>query len=111
RFFSVLTCRAGACPEPPPAIAKDTPATPNAGKDFRRRFRFEACFACAILEISYVCEKMLNEWNRTRSTNPFVNADYNMSAIAQKQTTPSRGSGPQRRRTALCRVPVPARDL
>ena len=68
----------GAVADAPPAIAKDTPATPNAGKDFRRRFRFEACFACAILEISYVCEKMLNEWNRTRSTNPFVNADYNM---------------------------------
>jgi hypothetical protein len=33
------------------------------------------------------------------------------AAIGQKQTTPSRGSGPLRRRTALCRVPVPATDL
>jgi len=32
-----------------PASDKDTPATPNAGKAVLRRFRFEACFACAIV--------------------------------------------------------------
>jgi hypothetical protein len=47
----------GAVAEAPPAIVKDTPATPSAGKDFRIRFRFEACFACAIAEISYICEE------------------------------------------------------
>jgi hypothetical protein len=31
------------------------------------------------------------------------------AAIGQKQTTPSRGSGSLRKRTALCRVPVPPR--
>jgi hypothetical protein len=34
----------------PPAIVKDTPAAPNTGKAVIRRFRFEACFACAIAE-------------------------------------------------------------
>jgi hypothetical protein len=33
----------------PPAIAKDIPAAPQTGKAFCRRFRFEVCFARAIL--------------------------------------------------------------
>ena len=33
----------------PPASDKDIPATPNAGKAVRRRLRFEAFFACAIV--------------------------------------------------------------
>jgi hypothetical protein len=32
----------------PPAIAKDIPAAPHAGKAVFRRFRFEVCFARAI---------------------------------------------------------------
>src|SRR5215216_4077858 len=32
----------------PPAIAKDIPAAPHAGKALFRRFRFEACLARAI---------------------------------------------------------------
>ena len=38
-----------AAPAVPPAITKDTPAAPNAGKVIFRRFRFEARFACAIV--------------------------------------------------------------
>ena len=38
--------------------------------------------------LSYVCEKMLNEWNRTRSTNPFVNADYNMLVPQRRRHRP-----------------------
>jgi hypothetical protein len=33
----------------PPAIAKDMPAAPHAGKAVLRRFCFEACFARAIV--------------------------------------------------------------
>jgi hypothetical protein len=47
----------GAVADAPPAIAKDTPAAPNTGKDFRTRFRFEVCFACAIVEISMSARK------------------------------------------------------
>src|SRR6266849_1797843 len=39
-----------AAADAPPAIAKDTPAAPNTGMAVFRRFRFEACFACAIAE-------------------------------------------------------------
>ena len=52
------TFAVGAVADAPPAIAKDTPATPNTGKVVLRRFRFEACFACAIVEPSYACEQM-----------------------------------------------------
>jgi hypothetical protein len=38
-----------------PPIAKDAPAAPNIGNAILRRFRFEACFACAIIEPSYTC--------------------------------------------------------
>jgi hypothetical protein len=31
-----------------PASENETPASPNTGKAFLRRFRFEACFARAI---------------------------------------------------------------
>src|ERR1700686_1602757 len=33
---------------PPPAIARDTPASPNTGTALLRRFSFEARFACGI---------------------------------------------------------------
>jgi hypothetical protein len=36
----------------PPAIAKDIPAAPHTGKAIFGRFRFEACFARAIVEPS-----------------------------------------------------------
>ena len=39
----------GAVAAAPPAITKDTPAAPNAGKAILRRFRFETRFACAIV--------------------------------------------------------------
>jgi hypothetical protein len=43
----------------PPAIAKDMPAAPHAGKAVLRRFCFAACFARAILEPSCISEQML----------------------------------------------------
>jgi hypothetical protein len=43
----------------PPAIAKDIPAAPHAGKAVFRRFCFEACFARAIVEPSCTSEHML----------------------------------------------------
>ena len=39
--------------EAPPAMAKDTPATPNTGTALLRRFRLEACFAFDILLVSH----------------------------------------------------------
>lgn len=41
----------GAVAAAPPAITKDTPAAPNAGKAILRRFRFETRFACAIVAL------------------------------------------------------------
>jgi hypothetical protein len=38
----------------PPAIAKDTPATPNAGAALFRLFRFEPFFAGAIRVLPYL---------------------------------------------------------
>jgi len=35
-----------------PAMAKETPAAPHIGKAVFRRFRFEACFARAIVKPS-----------------------------------------------------------
>ena len=49
------TFAVGAVAETPPAIIKDAPAAPNAGKVILRRFRFEARFACAMLEPFYRC--------------------------------------------------------
>jgi len=43
----------------PPASDKDIPATPKAGKAVLRCFRFEAFFACAIVESSYSCDQLL----------------------------------------------------
>ena len=42
------TFAVGAFAAAPPAITKDTPAAPNAGKPTRRRFRLETCFVRAI---------------------------------------------------------------
>jgi hypothetical protein len=36
----------------PPVSARETPATPTAGKEIFRRFRLELCFACAMVEPS-----------------------------------------------------------
>src|ERR1700694_3521893 len=36
----------------PPTSENDTPAIPNTGSTFPPRFRFEACFFCAIIESS-----------------------------------------------------------
>src|SRR5215475_10698044 len=50
---SKLSCNdvaVGAVAEAPFAIIKDAPAAPNAGKAILRRFRFEARFACAMVE-------------------------------------------------------------
>jgi len=44
------TFAVGAFPAAPPAITKDTPAAPNAGKPIRRRFRLEGCFIRAIVK-------------------------------------------------------------
>jgi hypothetical protein len=44
----------------PPAIAKDTPAIPTIGTALPRRFRFEACFDCDILESSHTLQKCLD---------------------------------------------------
>ena len=44
------TFAVGAFAAAPPAIAKDTPAAPNAGKPIRRRFRLETCFVRAIVK-------------------------------------------------------------
>ncbi len=38
----------------PPAIAKDIPAAPHAGKAIFGRFRFDACFARAIVELPVI---------------------------------------------------------
>jgi hypothetical protein len=53
------TFAVGAVAEAPPAIANVTPAAPTTGKAVLRRFRFGACFACAISEPSYTCEKIV----------------------------------------------------
>jgi hypothetical protein len=37
----------------PPAIAKVIPAAPHTGKAIFGRFRFEACFARAIVQLLY----------------------------------------------------------
>src|SRR5262245_66010706 len=49
---SKLSCNdvPGAVAEAPFAIIKDAPAAPNAGKAILRCFRFEARFACAMVE-------------------------------------------------------------
>jgi hypothetical protein len=52
----------------PPAIAKDIPAAPHAGKAVPRRLRFEVCFARAIMEPSYTTEKMLGRCSVMHST-------------------------------------------
>ena len=44
------TFAVGAVAAAPPAIIKDTPAAPNAGKLLRRRFRLEGCFVRAIVK-------------------------------------------------------------
>src|SRR5262245_39732889 len=41
----------GAFAAAPPAIIKDIPAAPNAGKPTRRRFRLETCFVRAIVSL------------------------------------------------------------
>jgi hypothetical protein len=49
----------GATPaDAPPAIAKDMPAAPHAGKVIFRPFRFDACFARAIVDTPDTCEQM-----------------------------------------------------
>src|SRR5262249_19997937 len=52
------TFAVGAVAEAPPAIIKDAPAAPNAGKAILRCFRFEARFACAIVGSSDACEQI-----------------------------------------------------
>ena len=50
---------AGATPaDAPPAIAKDIPAAPQAGKAIFRRFRFATCFARAIVDTPCTCEQI-----------------------------------------------------
>ena len=49
----------------PPASDKDTPAIPNTGTDFVRRFRFEACFACDIVESSHTFEEIVRRMERS----------------------------------------------
>jgi hypothetical protein len=53
------TFAVGAVAAAPPTIANDTPAAPTTGNAVLRRFRFEACFACAMREPSYTCESIL----------------------------------------------------
>jgi len=39
----------------PPAIAKDMPAAPHTGKACLERFRFEACFGRAMVDL-HICD-------------------------------------------------------
>ena len=53
------TFAVGAFADAPPAIARDTPAAPNAGKPLRPRFRLEGCFVRAIVKPPVRVRRML----------------------------------------------------
>jgi hypothetical protein len=52
----------------PPTNEKVNPAAPNTGTDFVTRFRFEACFTCAIVASSIPC-KNCSEFSATIVTS------------------------------------------
>ena len=64
-----LAVCAGAGPlvdaDAPPAIAKDTPAIPNAGTALLGRFRFGECFARDMMVSSHTLEPTFDEWTLT----------------------------------------------
>jgi len=49
-----VTARVGASADAPLARDNDNPAAPNNGTAQARRFRFEVCFACDMVESSHV---------------------------------------------------------
>jgi hypothetical protein len=61
--FRVGTSAAGplVTADAPLASDNDNPAAPNTGRALLRRFRFEACFACDMMDSSHAFGKMFEK--------------------------------------------------
>ena len=108
----------GAVAAAPPAITKDTPAAPNAGKVILRCFRFEARFACAIVGPPMPARRFRDTrlghvdfmtWSNKVRCIFCVNSFWiGMSAKGQTYQTPSVGKDLRRRLGQPTRTNVPS---